>query len=59
MILLNECELDYPTITEFTVYYKKKLKGIFSKSEMLQKFGHKHLDYAHENGIRDVEIYLI
>jgi hypothetical protein len=59
MILLGECELDYPLITQFTVYYKKKLIGTYSKSEMLRKFGHRYLDYAHENGIRDVEIYLI
>ena len=59
MIKLNECELDYPVITRFKVYYKKKYMGEYTRIEVLNKFGEKWLDYAHENGIREVEIYLI
>jgi hypothetical protein len=59
MIKLNECELDYPTMTRFKVYYKKKYMGEYERGEMVKRFGERWLDKAHEEGVRWVEIYLI
>ena len=59
MIKLGECELDYPAITRFKVYYKKKYMGEYGKAEMVKKFGDKWLDYGKENGVREVEIWVI
>jgi hypothetical protein len=59
MIKLNECELDYPTITRFKVYYKKKYMGEYERGEMVKRFGERWLDKGRENGVRGVEIYLI
>jgi hypothetical protein len=59
MIKLGECELDYPSITRFKVYYKKKYMGEYDKGEMIKKFGDKWLDRGHEEGVRWVEVYLI
>jgi hypothetical protein len=59
VIKLNECELDYPMMTRFKVYYKKKYMGEYDKVEMVRRFGEKWLDYAHEEGVRWVGIYLI
>jgi hypothetical protein len=59
VIKLNECDLDYPTMTRFKVYYKKKYMGEYERGEMVRKFGERWLDRAHENGIKSVEIYLI
>jgi hypothetical protein len=59
MIKLGECELDYPSITRFKVYYKKKYMGEYERGEMVKRFGERWLDRAHENGIKSVEIYLI
>jgi hypothetical protein len=58
MIKLNECELDYPVITRFKVYYKKKYMGEYDKGEMVKMFGDKWLDKAHEEGVRWVEIWV-
>ena len=58
MIRLNECELDYPTITRFKVWVGKVYMGEYGKGEMVKRFGERWLDRAHENGIREVEIYL-
>jgi hypothetical protein len=59
MIKLNECELDYPTITRFKVYYKKKYMGEYERGEMVKRFGERWLDRGRENGVKSVEIYLI
>jgi hypothetical protein len=59
MIKLGECELDYPSITRFKVYYKKKYMGEYGKAEMVREFGERWLDRGHEEGIKSVEIYLI
>jgi hypothetical protein len=59
VIKLNECELDYPTITRFKVWVGKVYMGEYDKAEMVRKFGDKWLDYAHEEGVRWVEVYLI
>jgi hypothetical protein len=59
MIKLNECELDYPSITRFKVYYKKKYMGEYERGEMVKRFGERWLDRAHEEGVKNVEIYLI
>jgi hypothetical protein len=58
VIKLNECELDYPTITRFKVWVGKVYMGEYDKGEMMRKFGDKWLDMAIENGVRWVEIYL-
>jgi hypothetical protein len=58
MIKLNECELDYPSITRFKVWVGKKYMGEYDKGEMVRRFGDKWLDYTHEEGVRWVEIYL-
>jgi hypothetical protein len=58
MIKLNECELDYPIITRFKVYYKKKYMGEYDKGEMMRKFGKRWLDRAHEEGVRWVEVWV-
>ena len=58
MIRLNECELDYPTITRFKVWVGKVYMGEYGKGEMVREFGEMWLDRAHEEGIRWVEIYL-
>ena len=58
MIKLNECELDYPAITRFKVWVGKVYMGEYDKGEMVKRFGDRWLDRAHENGIREVEIYL-
>jgi hypothetical protein len=58
MIKLNECELDYPVMTRFKVYYKKKYMGEYGKAEMVKRFGDKWLDKAHEEGVRWVEIWV-
>lgn len=58
MIKLGECELDYPAMTRFKVYYKKKYMGEYDKAEMVKKFGEKWLDRGKEVGVRWVEIYL-
>ena len=51
MIKLNECELDYPVITRFKVYYKKKYMGEYEKGEMVKKFGEKWLDRGLKRGL--------
>lgn len=38
MIKLNECELDYPSITRFKVYYKKEYMGEYGKGEMVREY---------------------
>ena len=60
MIQLKECELEYPQITKFKVYKRKKKKylGEYTRTELLEKFGDEWLDYGHEEGIRHMEIYL-
>jgi hypothetical protein len=58
MIKLNECELDYPVMTRFKVYYKKKYMGEYGKAEMVREFGERWLDKAHEEGVRWVEIWV-
>jgi hypothetical protein len=58
MIKLNECELDYPTITRFKVWVGKVYMGEYDKGEMMRKFGDKWLDKGIENGVRWVEVYL-
>jgi hypothetical protein len=59
MIKLNECELDYPSITRFKVYYKKKYMGEYERGEMVRKFGERWLDRAHEEGARWVVVWVI
>jgi hypothetical protein len=58
VIKLNECDLDYPSITRFKVWVGKVYMGEYDKGEMVRKFGDKWLDYAHEEGVREVEVYL-
>ena len=58
MIRLNECELDYPTITRFKVWVGKVYMGEWDRGEMVNKFGEMWLDKAHEEGVRWVEVYL-
>ena len=58
MIKLNECELDYPSITRFKVWVGKVYMGEYEKAEMVRRFGEKWLDKGKENGVREVEIYL-
>ena len=58
MIRLNECELDYPSITRFKVWVGKEYMGEYTRTELLNKFGDKWLDYGIENGVREVEIHL-
>ena len=74
MIKLNECELDYPSITRFKVWVGKKNKhkpsvradginewvymGEYGRGEILKEFGEMWLDRGKENGVREVEIYL-
>jgi hypothetical protein len=58
VIKLNECELDYPTITRFKVWVGKVYMGEYDKGEMVRKFGDKWLDRANENGVRWVEIWV-
>ena len=58
MIRLNECELDYPTITRFKVWVGKVYMGEYGRTEVLNKFGEMWLDYGKENGVRVVEIHL-
>lgn len=52
MIKLGECELDYPMMTRFKVYYKKKYMGEYTRTELLNKFGEKWLDKGHEEGVK-------
>jgi hypothetical protein len=59
VIKLNECELDYPSITRFKVWVGKIYMGEYDKGEMVRKFGEKWLDRGIEKGVRWVEIYLI
>lgn len=60
MIKLGECELDYPTITRFKVWWKGKVRDEgLTRQELVNKWGDKWLDKAHEEGVRGVEIYLI
>ena len=84
MIKLNECELDYPSITRFKVWVGKRNKykpsirtdkactsvradginewvymGEYGKAEVLNKFGEKWLDRAHEEGVRGVVVLKI
>ena len=56
MIKLNECDLDYPTMTRFKVWVGKVYMGEYDKGEMVKKFGDKWLDYGVERGVRWVEI---
>jgi hypothetical protein len=58
VIKLNECELDYPTITRFKVWVGKVYMGEYDKGEMMRKFGDKWLDKGIEKGVRWVEVYL-
>ena len=58
MIKLNECDLDYPTMTRFKVWIGKVYMGEYDKGEMVKKFGDKWLDYGVERGVRWVEIHL-
>lgn len=58
MIKLNECELDYPSITRFKVWVGKVYMGEYDKGEMVNKFGDKWLDYTHEIGVREVEVWM-
>ena len=39
MIRLNECELDYPTITRLKVWVGKVYMGEYDKGEMVREFG--------------------
>ena len=64
MIRLNECEslvqgTSYPAMTRFKVWVGKVYMGEYDKGKMVKKFGDKWLDMAHEEGIKEVEIYLI
>ena len=58
MIRLNECELDYPTITRFKVWVGKVYMGEYGRTEVLNKFGEMWLDYGKEVGVREVEIWV-
>ena len=58
MIKLGECELDYPSITRFKVWVGKVYMEEYDKGEMVKRFGEMWLDRAHEEGVREVEIYL-
>lgn len=58
MIKLNECELDYPSITRFKVWYKKRYMGEYEKGEMVRKFGERWLDRGKENGVREIEVWV-
>ena len=58
MIKLNECELDYPSITRFKVWVGKVYMGEYDKAEMVKRFGDMWLDYGKENGVRVVEMHL-
>ena len=49
VIKLNECELDYPTITRFKVWVGKVYMGEYDKGEMVKRFGERWLDYGKEN----------
>jgi hypothetical protein len=59
VIKLNECELDYPSITRFKVWVGKVYMGEYDKAEMVKRFGDKWLDMGIEKGVRWVEVYLI
>lgn len=37
MIKLNECELDYPSITRFKVWVGKGYMGEYGRGEMVKK----------------------
>lgn len=41
MIKLNECDLDYPSITRFKVWVGKVYMGEYDKGEMVRRFGDK------------------
>jgi hypothetical protein len=74
MIKLNECELDYPSMTRFKVWVGKKGKdkesiradginewvymGEYGKAEMVREFGERWLDRGREEGVRWVEIWV-
>ena len=58
MIRLNECELDYPTITRFKVWVGKVYMGEYGKGEMVKRFGERWLDNGKEVGVREVEIWV-
>ena len=58
MIKLGECELDYPSITRFKVWVGKVYMGEYGRTELLNKFGEKWLDYGVENGVRVVEMWV-
>ena len=58
MIKLNECELDYPSITRFKVWVGKVYMGEYGRGEILKEFGDKWLDRGKENGVREVEIWV-
>jgi hypothetical protein len=74
MIKLEECELDYPSMTRFKVWVGKKGKhkesiradginewvymGEYGKAEMVREFGERWLDKGRENGVRWVEIWV-
>ena len=58
MIKLNECELDYPSITRFKVWVGKVYMGEYDKAEMVKKFGDRWLDKGKENGVREVEMWV-
>ena len=58
MIKLNECELDYPSITRFKVWVGKVYMGEYDKAEMVKKFGDRWLDNGVERGVREVEIWV-
>jgi hypothetical protein len=51
--------LDYPVITRFKVYYKKKYMGEYERGEMVRRFGERWLDKAHEEGVRWVVVWVI
>ena len=57
MIKLGECELDYPSITRFKVWVGKVYMGEYGRTEVLNRFGEMWLDRAHEEGVREVEIW--
>ena len=48
MIKLNECELDYPSITRFKVWVGKVYMGEYTRTEVLNRFGEMWLDYGKE-----------
>lgn len=58
MIKLEECELDYPSITMFKVWVGKVYMGEYTRTELLNKFGDKWLDRGVEVGVRWVEIWV-